>query len=286
MLLGSGGSDDVAAAGKDTQAARLDDAMQPVEAANRSLSRELDRLSGTKGTSAKAALRRAEAATTRAQGAVAAIDAPAAQRAGATQLLDREAAYLSGVRAVLNNPSSPTRSELGTLGSNLASAISAADTGLLGTSQDVSGADRLTSWATRTARTLRRRAAVRRRAAARRSATARAPAAGTAGFAACDQNISARRGSTSCAFASNVFWAYWYFTTTGQGTRFTAYSPANGTIYDVTCSGATPVVCTTRTGAEIHFPQRAVDLYSQSAADAYSSTRDLGPDPTALTGGV
>jgi hypothetical protein len=42
-------------------------------------------------------------------------------------------------------------------------------------------------------------------------------------FRACDRNVTARVGSTSCAFAENVFWAYWHAWQTGAST-FAAYT--------------------------------------------------------------
>src|SRR4051794_35676569 len=270
---------------------RLGTAFAPVRSSNRELSDQLLRLRGTRAIDARAALRKARQATSLAQGATNALTAPAGGRQigeRSSQMLDRETAYLSAVGAVLSDPSSPTASEIQGLASNLTSAISAAPS-VAGSVQDVSGADRLTAWALHTRRVIRRRAARRRAAAARRrtgSAVPVAPSSSTASFTACDPNISAENGTTSCAFAENVFWEYWYFTTSGQGTRFTAYSPSSHIVYEVTCGGTSPVVCTTDTGAEIHFPLSAVNAYTQSQADAYAASKDLGPDPTALEGGA
>jgi hypothetical protein len=283
---GESGSDSAAA----DYGQRLGTAFAPVRSSNRELSDQLLRLRGTRAIDARAALRKARQATSLAQGATNALTAPAGERQigeRASQMLDRETAYLSAVGAVLSDPSSPTASEIQGLASNLTSAISAAPP-VAGSVQDVSGADRLTAWALQTRRVIRRRAARRRAASARRRTGSTVPVApsSTASFTACDQNISAKNGTTSCAFAENVFWEYWYFTTSGQGTRFTAYSPSTHMVYEVNCGGTSPVVCTTDTGAEIHFPVSAIDAYTQSQADAYAASKDLGPDPTALEGGA
>jgi hypothetical protein len=289
-VVGRSGGDSGKAGASADYGRRLATAFAPVRSSNRELSDQLLRLRGTRAIDARAALRKARQATSLAQGATNALSAPPGGRElgeRASQMLDRETAYLSAVGAVLSDPSSPSASELQRLASNLTSAISAAPT-VAGTVQEVSGADRLTAWALHTRRVIRRRAARRRAAAARpRSAsTPTAPASSGGAFTACDRNISAKTGATSCAFAENVFWEYWYFTTSGQGTRFTAYSPSTHIVYEVTCGGTSPVVCTTDTGAETHFALNAVNAYTQSQADAYAASRDLGPDPTALEGGA
>ena len=130
-------------------------------------------------------------------------------------MLDRETAYLSAVSSVLNNPSDSRRGQLVTLSSNLTSAMSAAGPSIAGTSDTVSGADRLTSWSQQTARTLaaRERRAERRaaRKRPRRAALLRVivlerrrhAAAPVARGTSCGGGLYAGP-NTSCAFAENV----------------------------------------------------------------------------------
>src|SRR4051794_19926043 len=203
-------------------------------------------------------------------------------------MLDRETAYLSAVGAVLSDPSSPTASEIRGLASNLTSAISAASP-VAGSAQDVSGADRLTTWALHTRRVIRRRAARRRAAAApprpggpSRSGRRRRPRRSRRVTRTSPPRAGRRRARLPRTSSGSTRTSR----TSGQGTRFTAYSASAHTVYEVTCGGTSPVVCTTDTGAEIHFPVSAVKVYTQSQADAYAASRDLGPDPTALHGGA
>src|SRR5215207_9721567 len=79
----------------------------------------------------------------------------------------------------------------------------------------------------------------------------------TAATRACDQNIAAKVGTTSCEFAENVFWAYWHAWESGDST-FTAYSPVTQREYDVSCSSGALVICRAADGAEVRFPLSAV----------------------------
>jgi hypothetical protein len=101
---------------------------------------------------------------------------------------------------------------------------------------------------------------------------------GSEEFVDCDQNIQAKAVTTSCPFAQNVFWVYW---TSGESSRpLHVWSPAIQASFAVTCkSRRGQVICTTRENAAVRFPQAAVGVYSQTQADAYASSHDLGPDP-------
>ncbi len=265
---------------------KLTAALSPVMRDNQQLSNELARLRGTKVTNAKATVAHARQTTTLAQGAAGALRPPAGSRqtsVAAAQLLDREAVYLSAVSAVLSSPASTTVSEVTTLQSNLTSAIIAAGPVAADGSQSVSGADKLTSWAAHAKRVLARRS--RARGTANSGSSTSVPGSSssspTSGMSACDQNISAQSGTTTCAFASNVFWEYWRHSTNGVGTTFEVWKPSTSRLYAVSCSGTAPVTCATNTGALVTFPIGAVNAYTQSAADSFAASHDLGPDPYA-----
>lgn len=93
----------------------------------------------------------------------------------------------------------------------------------------------------------------------------------------CDANILAKRSTTTCAFAQNVFWSYWTFENTQS---LDVWSPASEQAFEVACSeGSTMVRCTTADGAAVKFSLESVGDYSQQAADDFASSHDLGPDP-------
>lgn len=96
-------------------------------------------------------------------------------------------------------------------------------------------------------------------------------------FIHCDPNIQVKESTTTCGFAENVFWHYW---TSGESGSLQVWSPATQSTFDTTCQSAGElIVCTTSQDGVVRFPQAAVDLYSQTQADAYASSHDLGPDP-------
>src|SRR5207248_4751044 len=99
-------------------------------------------------------------------------------------------------------------------------------------------------------------------------------------FVSCDANIRARAGTTTCGFASNVFWEYW---TNGEAGVISAWSPATKRMYSVTCHGDAIVVCTAGDGGEVRFRISAVAAYDQGQADAYAASHDGGPDGNAAT---
>lgn len=130
------------------------------------------------------------------------------------------------------------------------------------------------------------RAAKRSARAASRSASRAAgsrPATPGTPFVNCDQNIRARRPTTSCGFALNVFYEFW---ASGQASYVTAYSKAAARSFTAHCrgyGGYATVSCTTTDGAEIRFPRSAADSYSRSAARAYARTHDVTPVASAAS---
>jgi hypothetical protein len=97
-------------------------------------------------------------------------------------------------------------------------------------------------------------------------------------FVKCDTNIQAKADTTTCPFAQNLFWAYW--TSARSSSPVQVWSPAAQASFAATCEprGA-QVVCTTSDDGIVRFSQAAVDVYSQTQADSYASSHDLGPDP-------
>jgi hypothetical protein len=93
-------------------------------------------------------------------------------------------------------------------------------------------------------------------------------------MSACDSNISVDPRTTTCPFANNVFWEYW---TGGQVAEVSAWSTALQRYVDVTCQSGERVVCAGREGSRISFPESAVEAYSQSQADDYASSHEVGP---------
>jgi hypothetical protein len=235
----------------------------PVLGANRSVSDELAALRGTQTGDARVAVRRAQQATTLAEGALGALAAPAGSQqlaSDARQVLDRESAYLSAVAAVLASPSRTAASQLQTLSSNLTSALSAAGPTVAGTSQSVSGADRLSAWAPRAARTLRIRA--KKKAARKRQDRASGSTLGAASGSASVTNPYANGracGSgvyagpnTSCDFAVNVRDAY--NEAPGSTASVRAFSPATGRTYTMDCSpSGSGVTCSGANNASVTF---------------------------------
>jgi hypothetical protein len=91
----------------------------------------------------------------------------------------------------------------------------------------------------------------------------------------CDQNIRAKRGTTTCAFALNAFYEYWR---SDAGGPVSVWSPKAGRYFRTDCSSdGAEVACQTSDGGVARFPQAAVDAYRDSQADAYRADADLGP---------
>jgi hypothetical protein len=105
-------------------------------------------------------------------------------------------------------------------------------------------------------------------------AAAAATIASTSEFVACDPNISVRAATTTCPFAQNVFYEYWV---SGQPDAIRAYSPAAKTTYAVTCAAGQEVRCSAGDGAQIRFPQAAINAYTEGQATTYAAKADIGP---------
>lgn len=96
-------------------------------------------------------------------------------------------------------------------------------------------------------------------------------------YVRCDANIEVKAATTTCAFAQNAFWHYW---TSGESGAIQVYSPAARSTFDVSCKVRdSQIGCSTSDGGEVRFSQDALDLYSQTQADRYAGSHDLGPNP-------
>lgn len=98
-------------------------------------------------------------------------------------------------------------------------------------------------------------------------------------FVACDPNIRAKAGTTTCAFAQNVFYEYWYSWNYAELEAFAAYSPAADEWFDMTCTGAGTVRCTAGDGGEVRFPMSAVVAYTEHNANAYAADHTVSATP-------
>lgn len=94
-------------------------------------------------------------------------------------------------------------------------------------------------------------------------------------FTACDANISAETGTTTCPFAENAFYEYFV---SGEASSISVFSPATGMTYSAECSGdGTRVTCSTEDGGAVRFSQSAIDAYSDDQAADYAAGHRLGP---------
>jgi hypothetical protein len=91
----------------------------------------------------------------------------------------------------------------------------------------------------------------------------------------CDANVRAKIGTTSCAFAENVFYSYWKARQAGDDS-FKVYSPVTRRAYTMTCTAGVKVACRAGDGGAVRFPQTAVDAYSADQGVAYCSSHQLG----------
>jgi hypothetical protein len=96
----------------------------------------------------------------------------------------------------------------------------------------------------------------------------------------CDANISAKRATTSCRFAENVFYGFWQAQRQGDD-AFTAYSPVTKQSYPMSCTSGRTVVCRAGDGAEIRFAMAAIRAYTTEDAARYAATHDTGSSNTA-----
>ena len=236
----------------------------PVLGANQQVSDELAAVRGTAPNDARLAVRRAQQATTQATGGLSALTAPAGEKdlaGSAQQVLVRETAYLAAVASVLNHPTVVGASQMQTLESNLTSALSAAGPVVAGEQPTISGADRLTSWARTTSRTLNRRAAAKR-AKARAAARARSGSSGTSGSSAAPSSGFSNGTScggglyagpnTSCSFAQNVRDAY--NQAPGASASVRVYSPVTDRTYTMSCRpSGSGVTCSGGNNASVAF---------------------------------
>ena len=96
---------------------------------------------------------------------------------------------------------------------------------------------------------------------------------------ACDANIRVKAATTSCAFAQNVFLAYWMNYDSPDGfadsSALPAYSEAADEMFTVDCGGD-PVVCTAGDGGYVTFPMSAVEAYTMRDAKRYAASHDTG----------
>jgi hypothetical protein len=92
---------------------------------------------------------------------------------------------------------------------------------------------------------------------------------------ACDANVRAMARTTSCAFAENVFYAFWKAWRSGHDS-VAAFSPATQRSYAIRCTAGGTVICRGGDGAEVRFPMSAVRVYTATAARRYARTHDTG----------
>jgi predicted Rdx family selenoprotein len=108
---------------------------------------------------------------------------------------------------------------------------------------------------------------------------------------ACDANIRAKVGTTSCPFAQNVFYGYWLNQQEpgvfADRAGIPAYSPATGTTFDVNCSDANKIACRAGDGGYVTFSMAAVSAYNVADAKKYAATHELGdvPPPSSSNSG-
>jgi hypothetical protein len=109
-------------------------------------------------------------------------------------------------------------------------------------------------------------------------AAAVAPATPISAFKRCDTNITAKKHTTTCAFAENVFYEYWR---AGGAQSIRAYSPATAKSYRLSCEHArSGVTCSAGDGAIAKFSIASVDQYTSAQARAFADSHDVGATPT------
>jgi hypothetical protein len=106
-------------------------------------------------------------------------------------------------------------------------------------------------------------------------------------YVACDANITAKAGTTSCPFAQNVFYEFWRAVQNGDD-AIRAYSPVTQRSYEMDCSAGATVVCRGGDGSDVRFGMSAVEAYDSAQAERYLCSAELGPDidTSACDGGV
>ena len=98
-------------------------------------------------------------------------------------------------------------------------------------------------------------------------------------FVACDANIRAKSGTTTCAFAQNVFYEYWYSWNYAELGAFAAYSPAADEWFDMKCTGVGTVRCIAGDGGEVRFPMSAVVAYTERNAEDSAADHTVSATP-------
>ena len=116
--------------------------------------------------------------------------------------------------------------------------------------------------------------------ATRKRTKARSKAHAASTMRACDAKITAKRATTSCRFAENVFYGFWKAQEQGDD-AVTAYSPVTKQSYPMSCTSGPTVVCRAGDGGEVHFPMAAIRAYTSKNAGHYAATHDIGPSEPA-----
>ena len=88
-------------------------------------------------------------------------------------------------------------------------------------------------------------------------------------YRTCANHVQALAKTTSCAFATSVFWTC----NTGKSEQFAVYSPTTDRTYRVTCAGETNVTCTAGVGAEVRFSMSPTAVEQRRVAAATSPAR-------------
>ncbi len=226
----------------DTYQTRVETILVPVIHANASLSRTLAGLHGTSSAAAQRSVAAAQAATLTARGGLNALTVPSGSEQlarNARGTLTREASYLSTVREALTNPGNGSAAQTQTLAGNLTGALDVVAPATEDWSGSVTGADTLTSWATRTAAAIARKQRAEHLRAQQASqsggtsggSTSASPSGGTS----CGDNVYAGP-NTSCPFALNTRRAY--DAAPGVTATVEVYSPVTGGTYSMSCAPA------------------------------------------------
>jgi hypothetical protein len=237
LTVFSSSSDDDAGA---DYRARVQRIVEPVIAANRSLSRGLTAVHGTNPADVRREVAAAQSATIAARGGLNALTVPggSAQLAlDARGTLTREATYLAAVKQALADPGGGSAAQTETLAGNLVNALDTIAPPDEDWAASVAGADALTAWAPRAARTIRRRqaAARARRSASREQTSGRVSPPSVSGGTSCGDGLYAGP-NTSCPFAANVRRAY--YEAPGASATVAVYSPVTGETYSMSCAPA------------------------------------------------
>jgi hypothetical protein len=105
-----------------------------------------------------------------------------------------------------------------------------------------------------------------------------APAKPISAFKRCDTNITAKKHTTTCGFAENVFYEYWQ---AGGARSIRAYSPATGKSYRLSCEQAgSGVTCSAGDGAIAKFSIASIDQYTSAQARAFADSHNVGTTST------